>query len=509
MGIEVRGGQIVEHVLRRLLLFAKSFEILVHLLSHPIVLRVQGRSEIDRLLEKHRILTQKFQFDFLIVISLGIRIELQMLHAKRATTHRISLLVRVLLPTHTQRQPIDHPHRRRQLPLLLTLIRQILLVIRSNLIDVPAKLRRLVVLGPIALPLKTALGRELHVLVLAVDIFGPLTEPLDGGIVTELSPGVAGHVAYGYRGAFGDVDHDLFGGDALFQFAHFGMFPASAEGAGGFHIVIPHLLQMTIDQTVPVLEHGRILHILIDLPFRIRNRLPHQFLFLQVFPYGFEVALFEILDHVFFAEDESEVGHEVFDEDGCRLWISEMHSFGIHGGEEGGGLLLQRSQSNLLPIVQHIHPMRFVRFRKRHARMLHLHPLTTLGRILGIPPQVRLHGVRDSLGAFHLFETLFLLRGRFFDGGLGLFFDGSRRRRRRLLFFGGGGGRFPFAVFVFFGSVAVSSVSVFRLSLFGRWFRVVDEVFVVAVLLVAHAFFSSSGGGFFGKLADGYVVLGG
>mmetsp|Transcript_25435 Transcript_25435/g.48546 ORF Transcript_25435/g.48546 Transcript_25435/m.48546 type:complete len:394 (-) Transcript_25435:317-1498(-) len=393
MGIEVRGGQIVKHILRRLLLIAKSFEILVHLFSHPIVLRVQRRSKIDRLLEKHGILTQKFQLDFLIVISLGVRIELQMLHPKRATTHRVRLLVRILLPTHTQRQPIDHPHRRRQLPFLLTLIRQILLVIRSNLIDIPTKLRRLVVLGPIALPLKAALGRELHVLVLVVDIFGPLTEPLDGRVVTELSPGVAGYVAYGYRGAFGDVDHDLLGGDALFEFAHFGMFPTSAEGAGGFHIIIPHLLQMTIHQTIPVLKHGRILHILIHLPFRIRNRLPHQFLFLQMFPYGFEVALFEILDHVLFAEGESEVGHEVFDEDGCCLWISEMHSFGIRGGEEGGGLFLQRSQNNLLPIIQHIHPMRFIRFRKRHTGMFHLHPLTTLWRVFGIPPQVRLHGV--------------------------------------------------------------------------------------------------------------------
>mmetsp|Transcript_20597 Transcript_20597/g.44740 ORF Transcript_20597/g.44740 Transcript_20597/m.44740 type:complete len:384 (-) Transcript_20597:535-1686(-) len=383
MCIENRWRQITKNIVRLLLLLAKTFEILIHLLSHAVILRVQRRSKINRLLEKHRVLTQKLQLNLLIVFSF---LKFQMLHPKRAAANSIRLLIRILLPTHTKRQPINHPHRRGKLPCLMTLGPQILLIIRPNLINIPTKLGRLIILAPIALPLETALRRKLHVLVLIIDILRPLTQPLDGGIVTGFSPRVAGDAAFWYGCILGYVDHDLFGEDALFEFAHFGMFSSSAEGAGGFHIVIPHLLQMAIHQSIPKLEHGRILHILIHLSFRIRNRLLDQLLLVQMFPNELKVALVKFLNNVFFAEDGAKVGKEIFDKDWGCFGISEVHSFGIHAGEEGGGLLLHRIQIHLLPIIQQFHTMRLIHFRKAHPRMLHLNPLTSLWRILGIPP---------------------------------------------------------------------------------------------------------------------------
>ena len=235
VGVEYRGRQVAEDVVRRLLLLAEAFEVLVHLLSHAVLLGVQRRTEVDRLLEEHRVLAQEFQLYLATVPPLAVGVEFQVLDAKRAASHRVRLLVRVLLPPHSQREAVDDPHRRRELPRLVALRRQVLLVIGPYPVDVAAERGRLVVLAPVALTLEARHRRELHVFVLGVDVLGPLAQPLDGGVVPDLPPGPTGHVAPGRRGALRHVDHDLLGGHALLELPHLRMLSAPSECAGGFH----------------------------------------------------------------------------------------------------------------------------------------------------------------------------------------------------------------------------------------------------------------------------------
>mmetsp|Transcript_10562 Transcript_10562/g.23228 ORF Transcript_10562/g.23228 Transcript_10562/m.23228 type:complete len:342 (+) Transcript_10562:1134-2159(+) len=340
-----------------------------------------------------------------------------MLHAQRATSHGISFFISILLTTHTKRQTINDPHRRSKLPSLQTLRRQVLLVIGTNLVNIPTKLGSLVILGSITLSLETTLGSQLHILDLIVDILLPLTQPLNRRIMTDLSPRMARHTAHWHRCILRYINHDLLRFHALLQFAHLGVFPPSSERTRRFHIVIPHLLQMTIHQSITELEQRFILTILIHLPLLIGNRLTNQLLLIEVSLDGTKVTLFKVFDDMVFTEDGTKVGEEVFDEDGGGFGVAEVHSVGVHCGEEAGSLLFRRPQLNLRPIIQHLDPMRHISLRKRHPRMLHLDPLASIGRIISIPPLIGLHAVGDAfyfVELFELFGFAFFLR---FGGG--------------------------------------------------------------------------------------------
>mmetsp|Transcript_31077 Transcript_31077/g.90933 ORF Transcript_31077/g.90933 Transcript_31077/m.90933 type:complete len:814 (-) Transcript_31077:24-2465(-) len=414
MCVQCRGGQSMEDLFGRFLLLAEQGEVLVNLRAHAVVVVVLGRPKIDGLLEKHRILTEEFKLNLLIVAALIVGIDLDVFHTKRAATDGIGLLVGILLTADTKGKTIDNPHRRAELTFLQLLGLELLLVACADLVDIVAKESSLAVLGPVGLALEAGLGGKLHVLDLAVDVFVPLAQPLHLGIVAELTPRMAGNTAGWHGGTLRHVESDLLRIDAALDLAHLGMLATTTEGAGGLHVEVSHLLQVTIDEAVAKLELNLLLGRLVDLTLGIGDGLLHELLLIKMSADGIEVALLKVLDDLLLVlvQDGAKVGEPVLFVDRSCLGIAKVHARWVRRREKGGNLLLDGVQVNIFPIVLHLDPMRLVRFRERHTRMLHGVPLTAGGRLRRIPPKEGLHGVLQAVGLLELLELPLLLGGR-------------------------------------------------------------------------------------------------
>ena len=338
MCVQCRGGQSIEDLIGRFLLLAEQSEVLVNMRAHAVVVVVLGRPEIDGLLEKHRILTKELELDLLVVATLIVGIELDVLHTERAAADGIGLLVGILLTADTKGKTIDNPHRRAELTFLQLLGLELLLVASADLVDIVAKEGSLAVLGPIGLALEAGLGGKLHVLDLAIDIFMPLAQPLHLGIVAKLTPRMAGNAAGWHGSTLRHVESDLLRVDAVLDLAHLGMLTTTTEGAGGLHVEVSNLLQVTIDEAVAKLELNLFLGRLVDLALGIGDRLLHELLLVKVGADGIEVALLEVLDDLLLVlvQDGAKVGEPILLVDRSCLGIAKVHARWISRREEGG-----------------------------------------------------------------------------------------------------------------------------------------------------------------------------
>mmetsp|Transcript_4857 Transcript_4857/g.14049 ORF Transcript_4857/g.14049 Transcript_4857/m.14049 type:complete len:802 (+) Transcript_4857:94-2499(+) len=447
--VEHGGIDAVKDLLRLFLPGAKGLEIRKDLVSHPAVLVVHGSAKVDRLLEQHGILTEKLEFDFLVVPTLLVGVKVEMLDAERAASDRVGLLVGVLFPTDTKGQPVYHPRRGGQLLDLLVLGLEVGLVGLANVGDLVAQLGGLVVLESVRFSLEGRLRRQLHVLGLVVDVFFPRGQPLSPWVVPNVAPGVSGNVAPRHGGALRQVERDLFRRHPRLELSHLGMLPASPKGTGGFHVVVPDLFYVPVDPGVPESEHGLVAVVLVGLALLVRDGFLDDLLFLQVLSDGSEIAFLKVLDHVAPAQCLLEIGKEVVDENLGSLWVPQVHSLGIHGRKEGGSFLLGRVQIDRFSVVFHSHPVRHVGIGKGDPGMFHLYPLASRGRLLGVPPQKGLHRVLEAFRLVEFFQFLLGSRSRRPRHLFGLFRRLGRRQRRQrrypirfarlALSFGGGG----------------------------------------------------------------------
>jgi len=113
------------------------------------------------------------------------------------------------------------------------------------------------------------------------------------------------------------------------------MLPPSPERSGGFHVAVAHFFDVAVDQGVSEFEQRLVAFGFDGFAFVVGDGFFDQFLLFEVFADGCEVAFGEGADVVFGVEDGFEVGEEVFDEDGGCFGVAEVHSFWVHGGEEG------------------------------------------------------------------------------------------------------------------------------------------------------------------------------
>mmetsp|Transcript_25561 Transcript_25561/g.52447 ORF Transcript_25561/g.52447 Transcript_25561/m.52447 type:complete len:304 (-) Transcript_25561:755-1666(-) len=298
MVVQHGGIDAIENFLRLFLFGTKGLEVGKYLVTHPAVLVVHDSTKINGLLEKHRIFTKEFELDFFVVSPLVVWVEMKMLHPKRAAPDRIGLFVRVLFTTDTKCQPIDDPRRRCQLFHFFVPRFEVCFIGLANLDNLLAQLGCLVVLESIRFPLEGRLRRQLHVFGLVVNVLLPRRQPLPAGVVTNVSPCVPGNVAPWNRGAFRQVEGDLFGCDSRFELSHLRMFSASPKGTWRFHVVVTDLLYVSVYLGKPILEHGLVPIVFVGLAFLVGNSFSDNLLFLQVFSNGFKVAFFEVLDDV-------------------------------------------------------------------------------------------------------------------------------------------------------------------------------------------------------------------
>mmetsp|Transcript_12284 Transcript_12284/g.18024 ORF Transcript_12284/g.18024 Transcript_12284/m.18024 type:complete len:305 (+) Transcript_12284:1123-2037(+) len=303
-----------------------------------------------------------------------------MLDPQRTTSNRIRFFVRILLTSHTQRQTVNDPHGRGQLPVFRLFCFQTFFRGLSNFTNrLTTQSRGFRVLRTITLAFETRLRRQLHVLDLVVNVLFPLRQPLNLGIVPDFSPRVSRHRTTGCGTVLGKIELDLFGNDSRFESAHFGMLPPAPEGPRWFHIKIPDAFQMTVDNGVTVLKQNTVVVLFSGLLFVVRDGFFNHFLFVQVTTNGTKVTFGIVLDDVFFAQEDSKVGKEVFRKDLGRFGIAQMHSVGVHSRHECGGFFLRRRQIDWFTIVQHLDAVWFVDWWKGYTRMFHGNPLTSFG----------------------------------------------------------------------------------------------------------------------------------
>ena len=82
MGIEHCRVDLVKDFVTLLLLLAKDAKVLKDLSTHPVVVVVQSRTEINRLFVQHRVLSEELKLNLLVVTTLIVRVKVQVFHTE-------------------------------------------------------------------------------------------------------------------------------------------------------------------------------------------------------------------------------------------------------------------------------------------------------------------------------------------------------------------------------------------------------------------------------------------
>mmetsp|Transcript_23617 Transcript_23617/g.42599 ORF Transcript_23617/g.42599 Transcript_23617/m.42599 type:complete len:293 (-) Transcript_23617:158-1036(-) len=209
-------------------------------------------------------------------------------------------------------------------------------------------------------------------------------------------------------GTFRDIQKDLFGIHSMLELSGFGMFSSTPKGTRWFHIVISHLFNMTIHESIPKLKHGFVPCLLVHLTLFIGDCFFDNLLLIQMTSNRLPVTFLKVSNHMLLSQNLPEISKKVLDKDGRRFLISQVHSFRIHGSKKGSCFFFDWTEGDGLAVIEHLDAMGVVGFGKCHTCVFHSVPLGTRFRFFGIPPQKGLHGMRHSFRLIHFLHDRFL-----------------------------------------------------------------------------------------------------